>query len=531
MPTKSRCDEQIPACKRCVKRNEICTGYRDDSTLLFRDENAKAAFAAHAPVRRRASSQSARSRVRNDSSASISGKSSTSAPSDDASSPCARPKPLSSPQDDEAISQFFSEYVVYPCTQNSTPGFLEQLPCLFEEVQHSGRIALRMAVEAVSFANIATKGPRNDDLVRKAQQCYGSSLEALANTLEKKEEQVSDYTLMTVVVLDLFEVILHSKLPVSLGTYYFQSIFTPSPLSRTTHSEGLKLLLRLRGPSQIYSERGWSLFRLAHHRIQRTQLSFKHPAMPEQSAWLNSLNDGLPGIRGEKENLEISKICQRARELQKRLRKSSTGQDSEVLQLVKEMHALDQTASTWRVGSQWAFRILTNPYQPSSTTFPEHIHIYPDLWIAYEWNYHRTARIIMHEHLLKCLASLSCHTQTPIQSSYQPSTTTEEEVSALSMFSRHIINTLIEEIFSTVPQLLGDVNSLEDVPIQRDLEKTGEEAEGRGTKAIGAYFLLWSIKVVKSTNSATEMQRERAGLVLERLRKVGGMFDLDSSGG
>lgn len=65
-----------------------------------------------------------------------------------------------------------------------------------------------MAVQAVSFASLATKEPRNVGLVQKAQQCYGSSLRALAETLGSKEERVSDYTLMTIVVLDLFEVLI-----------------------------------------------------------------------------------------------------------------------------------------------------------------------------------------------------------------------------------------------------------------------------------------------------------------------------------
>lgn len=30
-------------------------------------------------------------------------------------------------------------------------------------------------------------------------------------------------------------------------------------------------ILRLRGPDQIYGARGWSLFRLSHHRLVRTE--------------------------------------------------------------------------------------------------------------------------------------------------------------------------------------------------------------------------------------------------------------------
>jgi hypothetical protein len=33
------------------------------------------------------------------------------------------------------------------------------------------------------------------------------------------------------------------------------------------HAEGMKQILRLRGNHQMYGARGWSLFRLSHHRV------------------------------------------------------------------------------------------------------------------------------------------------------------------------------------------------------------------------------------------------------------------------
>ncbi len=35
------CDEGRPACQRCIHRNEICEGYRDESSLIFRNETNK----------------------------------------------------------------------------------------------------------------------------------------------------------------------------------------------------------------------------------------------------------------------------------------------------------------------------------------------------------------------------------------------------------------------------------------------------------------------------------------------------------
>jgi hypothetical protein len=115
-----------------------------------------------------------------------------------------------------AVDKFFEKFVLFPCNSGSSSGFLEQLPCLFEEVQTEGRVALRWAVRAVSFASLSNE-QGSEELGRKAHVCYGKALEALGATLRNKEESVSDYTLMTVVVLDLFEVLPPFQPPIILA--------------------------------------------------------------------------------------------------------------------------------------------------------------------------------------------------------------------------------------------------------------------------------------------------------------------------
>lgn len=46
-----------------------------------------------------------------------------------------------------------------------------------------------------------------------------------------------------------------------------QAVYLQDPVSRGAHAEGMAQILRLRGPDQIYGARGWSLFRLSHHRL------------------------------------------------------------------------------------------------------------------------------------------------------------------------------------------------------------------------------------------------------------------------
>ena len=129
-------------------------------------------------------------------------------------------------------------------------------------------------------------------------------------------------------------------------------------------------ILRLRGKDQIYGTRGWSLFRLSHHRLvidpslfsmqhsltspkQRQQLAFKQKPLPEQEVWLESLNDALPEVKIEKENYQISKICARARELLQKIDETNLPLE-EMVEMMKEINTLDQAATTWRHGPAWA---------------------------------------------------------------------------------------------------------------------------------------------------------------------------------
>lgn len=184
----------------------------------------------------------------------------------------------------------------------------------------------------------------------------------------------------------------------------------------------------------------------------------------------------------------------------------------QMLGMVTEMRDLDQIATTWRQGPGWAYQIIHRSDVPqnewTASGFPDFVQLHQDVWIAYEWNYHRTARIILHGHLLECLDRLqslslgiprTCLTE--IGSSKQACTT--------------IIRDLVDEVLSTVPQSLGDID--------REGQVTENSSFTPRCKGLGGYFLLWPIKMIKVTRSATVAQKEAAQGVLERIREYTGM--------
>ena len=107
--------------------------------------------------------------------------------------------------EDHIITDFFEKYVVYPCSDRSSPGFLEHLPSLFKEVEVEGRYALRWAVRAAAYASMSAT-EQKDGHRQRALHCYGLALSALGVALSDPKRALDDYTLMTIVVLDLFEV-------------------------------------------------------------------------------------------------------------------------------------------------------------------------------------------------------------------------------------------------------------------------------------------------------------------------------------
>lgn len=119
------------------------------------------------------------------------------------------PPPTKTPSDeDQAASLFMDKYVLFPCNESSSPGFLQHLPCLFKEVNVEGRYALRWAVQACAFADLSRE-QSSKELVRKSLECYGNALNALGQSLAEKDKAPDDYDLMAVVILDIFEVRAH----------------------------------------------------------------------------------------------------------------------------------------------------------------------------------------------------------------------------------------------------------------------------------------------------------------------------------
>jgi len=78
-----------------------------------------------------------------------------------------------------------------------------------------------------------------------------------------------------------------------------------------------------------------------------------------------------------------------------------------------------------------------------------------------------------------------------------------------------IIRSLADKVLATVPQTLGDLNDSGQV---RDPASPPPQC-----RAVGAYLLLWPIKMIKGAqSSASEVQKQVAQSVFEKIREYTG---------
>lgn len=241
---------------------------------------------------------------------------------------------------------------------------------------------------------------------------------------------------------------------------------------------------------------------------QKHNLTRGLPPVPASTQWLDDMNENDPYVQLERRNLEVTRVCHRGRVCLERV-DDETLAPGEVVSIIREMRELDRLAVDWHAKPHWQFKTMSRDEITTDPTIlaslPLRVQLHSDAWIAYEWNYHRTGRIRMHEKTLECLNRLDLYHDDELK----------REIRELKTQSTIIIRSLADEVLSTVPQTFGDINSNGNL-----VSKSSGNATG---SAIGGYFLLWPIKTIKASSIITIEQTAAAEAVFERIRECTGM--------
>lgn len=258
---------------------------------------------------------------------------------------------------------------------------------------------------------------------------------------------------------------------------------------------------------------------LTRFQKQKQQLAKKMPPLPEAKAWLEEFggSDGMGRL--ERDGQSISAVCHRARQLLTRIQDGDAPSNGEMLQLVLEMQQLDAEATLWRQTPEWSFSTIAKSADlrlppELHRVLPDTLQLHRDIWMAYEWNYHRAARIVLHEQLLRCLGETVAGMEAA-QTGERNELSLALELRIQMEVSASIVQMLADEVLGTVPQAFGDVDA------------SGRPAEADrlpGCRAMGAYLLLWPIKMIKGAEAATsEAQKHAGSVIFERIRDCTGM--------
>ncbi|KAI6357567.1 hypothetical protein MCOR25_007611 [Pyricularia grisea] len=502
-----KCDKLKPECSQCRRVSKKCPGYRDQLSLMFRDESSKVMQKAHAQWGAEPSTAAPGSSNNADTGSAAPPSSSSpvaSSPngSDLASSPNYSVKPLSavsargrrpaqpwSPQygqqglvpraatwptpppqhigatwQDKGVQFFIDHYVLGLPDEASDITGLRSQPWVF---QHT----LQQSMAAVGLAGLANLRS-SKELAATARQMYGNALRDTGKTLARAQDQPIDFLIRNVLMLAMFEIVNGSDPDMSTGA--------------RTHMIGAAALLRSFFPIRNGSAMGLrGLLQLCYALLLSCAVA-DISLPPAFADWVSLSCKVMPKEEWPSTQLLplVMQLVTLSREMRgKYLPDHSQGEAYDVLKLLNDM---DGQMERWEasIDGKWTYTVGQSDFAPEAC-FRGLYHTYTDNWTARIWNYYRWAR------LLACSMLLQISETNP-QAAYRALSATDEGLEARREDARKTIVRMSHDTLVSVathwkhPKLTAE---------QRDLLRC---VGGAGTGASGIPGLLFHIDVAAS---------------------------------
>ncbi|KAF2814622.1 uncharacterized protein BDZ99DRAFT_181049 [Mytilinidion resinicola] len=355
---KTKCDGAIPACSQCLKASRECFGYRNEQSLIFRDETRKVVRKAR-------------------------GSSSTLSPSTPETSPSTlaiiTPSRLI---EDDAASFFFFHYVLKePAFAN---GLYDFLPTLYSQ---GSSAVFQDIVTATGLAGLANL-KRSPTLMHAARAKHSTALRTVNASLQNQQTATSDSTLMAVLLLGLFENITCSS-PNSIHTW-------------AKHVSGALTIARMRGRQQLEHDLGRRLYLHLRNQVLIDCMQ-RQEAIPDIITEWNA--SSLRSGHFEEANglgfvePRLFQIMAQLAALRHKIKVKGHSHAT-----TAEAVSIDNDLITWAatVSSDYAYTTVSH----SSSNFPfPYYHNYKFIWSATCWNIYRTARIFVSDKIIHWYSS------------------------------------------------------------------------------------------------------------------------------
>ncbi|KAL4860662.1 hypothetical protein BDV12DRAFT_191572 [Aspergillus spectabilis] len=407
---KIRCDQGRPTCSQCAKGNRACPGYRDELSLIFRDESQQVVRKTKTGASgRRNKKPAARAASKKSSPAVLPdsrGSSSTESPVAPSSVGKESPSVVSTSSPSINFGSDFADFNETEEGQLINREQLLQLDLVYTpwKVQPSWQLTVDEAVNyvlrhdvwpaAIFMMNFEPKSPGHPSalLSEQAQMAalisvgtamlsrreYGHALTLLTCAVCNEEQSRANSTLSAVLLLAIFEVITSRSIK-SIEKW-------------TNHIYGAAALLELRGPEHLQAEEGLKLFVQLRFQIiiSCLQRGMRVPKSLFECTkiaihlrpHIDAYCDRLICIAGKLSNIRA--------DIREKVMKDANGILSAAYALEADLLAWvaagppDFLYTTYECSSlkQWV-RMFGNKPFPYNNQY----HVYSDLWICHTWNH------------------------------------------------------------------------------------------------------------------------------------------------
>ncbi|KAH6711136.1 hypothetical protein DL95DRAFT_419426 [Leptodontidium sp. 2 PMI_412] len=492
---KTKCDQVPEGCTQCKRAKRKCPGYRVPGDLIFRNESSNVIRKFKAKEAKE--KQAATLKASPPQSVVAVGSSSSAVDDDwdisDGSLEIIQREdaPLSvfslAPTIEERATGFFVANFVLGMSGPSK-GYLDYLTDVTRtQVLDDGLLSSMRAVGLAGYAH-SVHAP---SLLKNARYEYYRALKATNAALRDPVDVKKDTTLLSIMILGIFETITGSK----------QS----SLKDWAQHINGAAAVIKLRGPDQILTPTGRRMMITVTSSLLITCI---YRGVPLPKHMQDYMEDALRLVENPDPSFRVQEMMMRFANLRSDILHKRLTDPRKILSRALELDGVLLNISS-NPPPGWAYEVIyTDTY--ADIVYNGQYHLYYDYWMAQIWNALRILRIMLNETMRTVLLA---------GFSSKPPVFTETQHTAQFQVSTDVIYSLQADILYSVPQHL---NIFPEPAGFRDhgiasvrLHKVMEEFAG--VRMSGGSFLIWPLWFVGVVDVATD---EMKGFVVRNLKNI-----------
>ncbi|KAF2685074.1 hypothetical protein K458DRAFT_301215 [Lentithecium fluviatile CBS 122367] len=375
-----------------------------------------------------------------------------------------------------AVPRFMAHFV--EAASSSTPGYMEFLPQMLEWTFASTRDAFL----AVSLANLGNVSGILE-LQVKSKVHYGQALQSLQAALNDTTTAAADSTLLTIVVLQMYEIIAG----------------TSGPPDADPHETVTTELLRLRSSTHQTSDASKKLSQIVH---TRKEVQGMFVCQDENEHGITSSSS--PGASFRILLRKVSATCVNLQSTLLQYRCLVALDVAAFTEALQSAIVVYDEVARWPKSTpvEWRAKPHIAPKEVQASGISQ-IFLFGGIQHGAIWQVYFCTRIHLCQSLLRAddLLSQQCH----LEPTALPQMLSQEAI-------RATIFAAVDDICSCAPYLLGDIDN------EGHMNRSKVES-----KALGAFFLLRGLMVANSVEGLPRRQRR---LVLDLLHRVGAQFGI-----